>query len=185
MPITLASDCGASLKLHSCINPLLSNPATCWGLGYSWLPHNMAAWCAAHTHTSIRERLPCAAAGWLSSWHQKRHRVKVWVEELTSVGNLILPSYSQHLHPHTSVPPATLTITTTTLFLFSKFGLAIFKRSPCPFLFPPRFFSNNKSAHMEQKLIFTSGPLEEVWFFKNANLNISNELPWAPVLVFN
>ncbi len=116
VPITLASDCGASLKLHGCINPLPSNPATCWGLGYSLLPHNMAAWCAGHTQTSIRERLPCAAAGWLSSWLQKRQRVKIWEEEMTSVGNLIPPSYPQS----TPTPPNTTTTTTSTLSLFSK-----------------------------------------------------------------
>lgn len=50
------SDCGASLKLHSCINPLLSNCATCCGPSSSRLPHNMAAWCAAHTHRHQLEK---------------------------------------------------------------------------------------------------------------------------------
>ena len=59
VPITVVSDWAASLKQHCCINPLPSKPATCRGLAYSWLHHNMAAWWAAHTKTSIRERLPC------------------------------------------------------------------------------------------------------------------------------
>lgn len=38
---------------------------------------------------------------------------------------------------------------------------------------------------MEQKLIFSSVPFEEVWFFKNANLNLSNEMPWVQLGLFN
>lgn len=99
IPITLVCDCGASLKLQGCINPLLSNPATCWDLGYSRLPHNMTAWCAAHTQTSIRERLPCAAAGWVSSWLQKRQRVKTYVRGRAD--NLTPLSILNHHHHKT------------------------------------------------------------------------------------
>lgn len=84
--------------------PLLLNPATCCRLGYSLLPHNMAACCAGHTQTSIRERLPCAAAGWFVFLApEKRQRVKIGEEERPSVGNLIPPS-STGISPRPTPP---------------------------------------------------------------------------------
>lgn len=136
-----------------------------------WLPGALRT----HTHQLEKGYLVLLLAGCLpgtkrgTEW---KYEWKSWLLATPPHPHLCSTSNINH-HNHHSVP-------------VFQIWPSYFQKVTLPFfLFPPRFFSNNKSAHMEQKLIFTSGPLEEVWFFKNANLNISNELPWAPVLLFN